>query len=468
MSRHDRAEALGLGKLPPQDLPTEESILGAIMLEADAFDEAFSILTADDFYSDSHKTIFKSFVEIKARNEPIDIRTTVHQLRRSGDLEVVGGAYFVSELTSRVNSSANILTHAAIVKECSIKRQIIAVGQTLIRDGYDHSINAFTLIDDADRAISSVYQDKGGITNISDDTYLLETIDEVSAAKKAKTENNVCGLESGIRSVDRFTGGWTKSDLIIIAGRPGMGKTALVISMIRHMAIFNSLPVAMFSLEMSTKQVLHRLLSQVASIPTEGFRNGDVSDQEFAMLMYKVPEMMGKNIFIDQTPGMSIAQMKSKAKILKKKHDIQVLFVDYIQLAEASDSHKGNREQAISEISRGLKQIAKDLDIPVIALSQLSRAVETRGGDKRPQLSDLRESGSIEQDADIVVFTYRPEYYGIKEDEYGNTTIGVAEMIFAKNRHGATGPEACRFIKKYANWIDKGDIMPVSQSPNLF
>jgi replicative DNA helicase len=447
-------DSLSLGYLPPQDVDTEKSILGAIMLERDAFDEACSIINADDFYVEGHGIIFKAFLAIRNNSGPIDTKTTIHQLRRTGDLEAVGGAFSISTLTTLVNSAANILTHSAIIKEHSIKRQIIQIGRTLTSKGYDDSINPFELLDEAGKLVSSVYEGKSDVINISDDTYILAAIDKVAEAKKSKKENSVIGVESGLKAVDRFTGGWHKTDLIIIAGRPGMGKTALVISMIRHMVIQNNVPIAFFSLEMSAEQIIHRLFSQVAQVGTEGFRNGDILDHEFTYLMNKMTDLMGKTILVDDTPGMSITEMKSKAKVLKKKYKIEILFVDYIQLAEASVANKGNREQAISEVSRGLKLIAKELQIPVIALSQLNRSVETRGGDKRPMLSDLRESGAIEQDADIVVFTYRPQYYGILEDEYGNSLRGTAELIFAKHRHGAIGPERCRFIEKFANWVD--------------
>lgn len=438
-----------LGKIPPQATDLEEAVLGALMLEREAVNEVIDILKPESFYKESHQKIFSAIHDLFQRSEPIDILTVTAELRKTGDLEMVGGAYYISFLTNRVASSANIQFHSRIISQKHILRELIRISSDTIREAYEESTDVFDLLDKAERDLFTVAQ--GNIRKEYDtmSDVIKQAIENIEAAKK--NVDGVSGVPSGFHALDRVTSGWQKSDMIIVAARPGMGKTAFVVSMARNIAVDFNLPVAIFSLEMSSIQLVNRLISSETGIKGEKIRKGNLEDHEFTQLHTRIKKLSTAPIYVDDTPSLSVFELRAKARRLKSKHDIQLIIVDYLQLMTAG-SDKGNREQEISTISRSIKTIAKELNIPIIALSQLSRAVETRGGDKKPMLSDLRESGAIEQDADIVSFIYRPEYYDLDQDEEGNSLLGIGQVIIAKHRNGALDTVSLKFVKDFAKF----------------
>ena len=442
-----------LGKLPPQAIDLEEAVLGALMLEKDALTAVIDILTPNSFYLDTHKEIYSAIVTLFNNSEPVDMRTVVSQLRKSGKLEFVGGSYYIAELTSKVSSAANIEYHARIVTEMAIKRELIRVASEIHQDAYEDTTDVFQLLDKTESALFEISEANIRKNYDSMTSLMAQAIHELEERKNHK--DGLTGIASGFTALDRVTSGWQKSDLVIIAARPAMGKTAFVVSALRNAAVDFNHAVAIFSLEMSSVQLVNRLISAEAQLESEKIKKGNLADYEWQQLIHKTNKLSSAPIFIDDTPALSILELRAKCRRLKAQHDVQLIVIDYLQLM-SGDSSKGggNREQEIASISRALKGIAKELDVPVIALSQLSRAVETRGGDKRPQLSDLRESGSIEQDADMVMFLYRPEYYGITEDENGMPTTGVGEVIIAKHRNGSVENVQLKFIGKYTKFTD--------------
>jgi replicative DNA helicase len=454
-----------MGKLPPQAIDLEEAVLGAMMLEKDAVNDVIDILQPDSFYKDAHQKIFATIKELFGKSEPIDILTVTSELRKRGELEVVGGAYYISKLTERVASSANIEFHARIISQKYIQRELIRVSSEIIKSAYDETSDVFDIMDRAEQALFEVAQ--GNIRkDFSDMTNLMrETIKQIETARTKS--DGLSGVPSGFTQLDRVTSGFQPSDLIILAARPGMGKTAFVLSLARNTAVDHNKPVAVFSLEMSAIQLVSRLISSESELPGEKLRKGNLENHEWEQLNSKIVNLAKAPIFIDDTPALSIFELRAKCRRLKAQHDIQMVIIDYLQLMTAGGDAKGNREQEISTISRNLKVIAKELKVPVIALSQLSRAVETRGGDKKPQLSDLRESGAIEQDADMVMFIYRPEYYGFTEDpETGANLAGTGQVIIAKNRHGSLETITLRFIAKLAKFADL-DVANYENFPSL-
>ena len=443
-----------LGKLPPQAIEIEEAILGALMLERDALTSVIEILRPESFYKDANRLIFEAIVQLFNNSDPVDIKTVVHQLRKNGQLEIIGGAYYVSELTTKVNSSANIEYHARIVAEQSIKRELIRISGEIQNDAYEDTIDVFRLLDKAEQSLFDVSEAHIRKNYDKMSSLLHEAIEQIAAKKDRK--DGLTGIPTGFSALDRVTSGWQPSDLVIIAARPGMGKTAFVVSAMRNAAVDFGKPVALFSLEMSSIQLVNRLICAEAELESEKIKKGDLADYEWEQLIHKTAKMSDAPIFIDDTPGLSILELRAKSRRLVAQHGVSLIIIDYLQLmtGDTSKSGGGNREQEIASISRALKGIAKELNVPVIALSQLSRAVETRGGDKRPQLSDLRESGSIEQDADMVMFLYRPEYYGITQDENGAPLNGVGEVIIAKHRNGQLKNVQLKFIGKFTKFED--------------
>ncbi|MGV3505366.1 MAG: replicative DNA helicase [Adhaeribacter sp.] len=450
------AMSSGVGKLPPQALELEEAVLGALMLEKDALTSVIDILKPKSFYKDAHQRIFSAILALFDKSEPIDILTVTQQLREQGELEMVGGPFYVMNLTTRINSAANIEFHARIITENSIKRDLISISSDILTRAYEDTTDVFELLDSTEKSLFEVSE--GNIRKNFDDMRSLmhQAIKELEEKKNQK--DGLTGVPSGFTALDRVTSGWQPSDLIILAARPAMGKTAFVVSAMRNAAVDFNKPVAIFSLEMSSLQLVNRLISAEAELEGEKLKKGNLADYEWAQLNHKISRLSEAPIYIDDTPGLSIRELRTKCRRLKAQHDIQMIIIDYLQLMSGNDGGgkggPGNREQEIASISRALKMLAKELSVPVIALSQLSRAVETRGGDKKPQLSDLRESGSIEQDADMVCFLYRPEYYGITEDEMGNPTQGVGEVIIAKHRNGSIGSVALKFIGKFTKFGD--------------
>ncbi len=444
------------GKLPPQAVPLEEAILGAIMLDKEALPVVMDILRAETFYNDGHKAIFKAMLRLFERSQPIDLLTVTEELKKGGELDVAGGPYYLVELTNRVASAANIEYHARIVSQKHIQRELIKVSTKVIHDAFEDTTDVFQLLDDAEQGLFSITQQNlsGSFESMGSLTsQALKQLEELSNKKEGLT-----GVPTGFVELDRLTSGWQASDLIIVAARPGMGKTSFILALARNAAMDFEKGVAIFSLEMSKIQLVQRLISMEAEIESKKLRGGRLEDYEWQQLNSCIEKMSETPIYIDDTPGINIFELRAKCRRLKKQHDIQLVVIDYLQLMSGGpDSKNGNREQEISQISRSLKGLAKELNVPVIALSQLSRAVETRGGAKRPMLSDLRESGAIEQDADIVSFIYRPEYYQILEDEEGQSLKGVAEVIVAKHRNGALDTLKLRFTDHFAKFSDLED-----------
>jgi replicative DNA helicase len=446
------------GKVPPQASDLEEAVLGALMIDKDALPAVLDILRAESFYSDAHQAIYKAVLELFRNSKPIDLLTVTEEMRKMGTIDLLtSGPYYLVELTSRVGSAANIEYHARIIAQKHIQREMIRVSTGIIREAYEDTTDVFDLMDKAEQSLFAITE-----TNLSRSFEGMNTL----ASKLLKQiellsqkEDGLTGVPTGFTELDRLTAGWQKSDLVIIAARPSMGKTAFTLSLARNAAMDFNKGVAFFSLEMSNLQLVQRLISMESEIPSSKLRNGQLEPHEWQQLHAAIERMSKAPIYIDDTPGINIFELRAKCRRLKAQHDIQLIMIDYLQLMSGgSDSSKGgNREQEISQISRALKGLAKELNVPVIALSQLSRAVETRGGSKKPQLSDLRESGAIEQDADIVGFIYRPEYYQIMEDENGNSTKGMADILINKHRNGALGEVRLRFIGEFSKFADPED-----------
>ncbi|MFP5470780.1 MAG: replicative DNA helicase [Bacteroidia bacterium] len=438
------------GKLPPQALDLEEAVLGALMLSKEPVNDVIDILKPEAFYKDTHQRIYAAIQELFASSEAIDILTVTNQLRKKGELDLIGGPYYISQLTNRVASTAHIETHARIIVQKYILRELIRISSDVIRDAFDDTTDVFDLLNQAESQLFSVAE--GNIRKQYDSmsSVIRQALEEIESAKN--NDGGLSGIPSGFTKLDKITAGWQRSDMVVIAARPGMGKTAFVLSMARNIAVDFKKPVAVFSLEMSSIQLVKRLIASEAEIESDKLRKGNLSEIEHHQLHEKIKRLAEAPIFIDDTPALSVFELRAKCRRLKQQHNIDLVIIDYLQLMKSANG--GNREQEISSISRSIKEIAKELNIPIIALSQLSRNVEQRGGDKRPQLSDLRESGAIEQDADQVMFIYRPEYYGLTEDEQGRPTNNIGEIIIAKNRHGSTDTVQLGFIGKYTKFIN--------------
>lgn len=427
------------GKLPPQALDLEEAVLGALMIDKKGVDEVIDILKPESFYKEANKHIFEAIFQLFTDSQPIDLLTVSAQLKKNAKLELVGGDYKLIELTQKVSSSAHIEFHSRIILQKYIQRELIKISSEIIEDSYDETVDVFDLLDKAESKLYEVTQG-----NIKRSAATAQSL-VIQAKKRIEEIANTKGLSwvaTGFDKLDKVTAGRQPSDLVIIAARPGMGKTAFVLSMARNMAVSNNIPVGLFSLEMSSVQLITRLISSETWLSSEKLRTGKLEKHEWEQLSSNVQALEKAPLYIDDTPSLSIFDLRAKARRLVSQHGIKILIVDYLQLMTVwwnTTKNHGNREQEISSISRNLKALAKELEIPVIALSQLSRAVETRGSSKRPLLSDLRESGAIEQDADIVSFIYRPEYYKIDEwdDDEQSPTAGQAEFIIAKHRNGA-------------------------------
>ena len=445
---------LVFGKIQPQAVQVEEVVLGALMLDKDAMSVVLDILTPDSFYKKAHGVIFEAMMRLFETSQPIDILTVHESLKKSGNLEMAGGVGFLVELTNKVASAANIEFHSRIIAQKHIQRELIRVSTSTITDAFEDTKDVFQLLDEAESNLFDITQ-----KNLNRSYSRLGDL-AVKAQKELETlsskEKGITGVPSGFTELDKYTNGFQKSDLIIVAARPGMGKTAFTLALAKNAALDFNRPVAFFSLEMSALQLTHRLMSMVAEIPGSKLRNAQMEDYEWQQLNHAVERFSEVPIFIDDTPAINIFELRAKCRRLKMQHDIQMVIIDYLQLMSAGpEAKRGNREQEISTISRALKTMAKELDVPVIALSQLSRAVETRGGNKRPQLSDLRDSGAIEQDADIVMFIYRPDYYEMQSDP--SIAKDMAEVNIAKHRNGALANVELRFIAQYAKFTDPGD-----------
>ncbi len=445
---HQRA-----GRVPPQAVDVEQSVLGAMLLEREAIPKAIEILRAESFYSAKHKKIFTAITQLFERSNPVDLITLTEELRRRSELEEIGGAYYLTELTTQVASAANVEYHSRIIAEKYLLRKLIETMTTLVGEAYDPGSDAFELLDMAEAEIfgisdSQLRRPASSITDV-----IKTTLQQLEAIHGR--EGGITGVPSGFSKLDEYTSGFQRSDLIIVAARPSMGKTAFALTCGRNAALHPQYPtgVAIFSLEMGAEQLAQRMLTSEARIDAQAARTGRMKDRDWQALARAAGRLSAAPIFIDDTPGLSVLELRAKCRRLKAEHDIGLVIVDYLQLMHATTTNRNaNREQEIAHISRSLKSLAKELNVPVIALSQLSRAVESRGGDKRPQLSDLRESGSIEQDADVVCFIYRAERYGITVDEHGNSTEGLADILIGKQRNGPIGTVQLAFVDQYARF----------------
>ncbi|MBN8675604.1 MAG: replicative DNA helicase [Chitinophagales bacterium] len=448
------------GKVPPQAKDLEEAVLGAIMLEKNAFDTVVEILKPECFYVEAHQRIYKAIQGLANKSQPIDILTVTEELRTREELEMVGGPYYVTKLTNAVVSSAHIEAHSRIILQKFIQRELIRISGEIIGDAYEDSTDVFDLLDDAESKLFEITNNHLRKDYNSIDTVLVNTIKRIEDLRQRNEE--VTGVPSGFTHLDRVTYGWQNTDLIILAARPAVGKTAFALNLARNAAMHATkpTPVALFSLEMSAGQLVQRILSAESEIWLEKIARGKMEEHEMKQLYARgIQRLAQAPLFIDDTPALNIFELRAKCRRLKNKHNIGMIIIDYLQLMSGTgENRNGNREQEISNISRNLKGLAKELNVPIIALSQLSRAVEQRGakeGSRVPQLSDLRESGAIEQDADMVMFLYRPEYYDVTTSAEGENIKGLTEVKIAKHRNGTLETvklKALLHIQKFTNW----------------
>lgn len=453
-----------LGKLPPQAIELEDSVLGALMIEKDAYASVSDLLRPESFYKDQNRMVFEAIRALAAKDQPIDMLSVAEKLKSLGNLDQAGGPVYLSELTRKVASTAHLFYHAQIVAQKATARELIQMAAQVEEAAYNETQDVEELMQIAESNIFEISQraQKRDVTQI--DPVIAEAFDRMK--KASKNEGNISGIPSGFKDLDKITSGWQKSDLVIIAARPAMGKTAFVLSMAKNIAVNYHKPVAMFSLEMSNVQLVNRLIMNVCEIEGDKIKNGRLTKQEWAQLEHKINELRGAPIYVDDTPSLSVFELRSKARKLVKEHHIELIIIDYLQLMNASGMNFGSREQEVSIISRNLKALAKELDIPIIALSQLNRGVEARTGvdGKKPQLSDLRESGAIEQDADMVCFIHRPEYYRLYNDEKtGKDLRGLGQIIVAKHRNGATDEIWLRFRSKLAKFQNEDETWDESE-----
>lgn len=439
-------------RVPPQNIEAEQSVLGAMLLEKEAIVKVEEILLPQDFYREAHKIIYKTILKLAEKNEAADLVTVTESLRREGKLEDIGGITYITYLANAVPTAANVIYHARIIEEKSLLRKLVSAATEIAGMGYEANDEISTILDTAEKKVMSIGQRRMG----QDFTPIKEVVHDAFGRieKLYETRGGITGLATGFKDFDRLTAGLQPSDLILLAARPSMGKTALALNMAQHIAVREKKAVAVFSLEMSKEQLVQRMLCAEAPIDSQRLRIGELEDNDWRKLVGAADRLSQSNIFIDDTPGITVMEMRAKARRLKREYDIQLLVIDYLQLMQGStsSSRNENRQQEISEISRSLKALARELDIPVVALSQLSRGVEARQI-KRPMLSDLRESGSLEQDADIVAFLYREDYYN-PETEKKNIT----EFIVAKHRNGPVDTVQLFFHKNFTRFQDLAKI----------
>lgn len=444
------------GKMPPNAVDFEKLVIGAFLIDKKALDYSIDLLAPAAFYDPRHQEIFSAILKLYEANHPVDLMTVIQELKKTERLGFAGGDHYLIDLSLAVSSSAHIEYHVRVILEKFILRSLINVSANVIDSSYKASTDVFELLDKAEQ---SFFEITNGTIKKGFDTANSLVKQAIETIKSLKDKEGLSGIPSGFSGVDRETGGWQNSDLIIIAARPAMGKTAFLLSMARNIAVEHKIPLALFSLEMASVQLITRMIASETGISSEKLRKGQMTDEEWQRLFSNVSELENAPLYIDETPALSVFDFRAKCRRLVMQHGVKIIMVDYLQLMTAnSGKGGGNREQEIATISRSLKAIAKELEVPVIALSQLSRSVETRPG-KRPQLSDLRESGAIEQDADIVSFIFRPEYYKITHwdnDEEGQetTTENQAELIIAKHRNGATADVRLAFHKNIAKFAD--------------
>lgn len=435
------------GRVPPQAVDVEMSVLGAMLLEKEAIARTLENLDESAFYKPGHQEIFKAIIGLFEKNEAADSITVAEELRRMGKLDSIGGVLYLSDLTMRVTSAANVEYHAKIVLEKALLRNLITASSEITSRAFNEQDDALDLLDEAENKIFQISEKRLKKTFVSMKDAVFSTMEMLESIHGK--HSGVTGVPSGFTALDSMTGGFQNSDMIIVAGRPSMGKTAFVLSVARNAAVDHGKPVGFFSLEMSSQQLVMRLICAEARVDAQSVRTGRLPDEQWRNLSTRIGKLYAAKIFIDDTPALTILELRAKARRLKAEHDVSMIVVDYLQLM-AGPKNAQSREQEISQISRSLKALAKELNIPVIALSQLNRAVET-SSDKRPMLANLRESGAIEQDADVVIFIHRPDKYGLTKDD-GSSAEGIAEIIIGKQRNGPTGEVELAFINQYARF----------------
>lgn len=448
-------ETVGLesGKKPPQAIDIEEAVLGALLLEPNSVADVLDILIPECFYKEANRKIFKAISALALQHAPIDIFTVAQELKKTDDLEEIGGPYYLSQLSMKIGAAAHLEYHTKVLVQKYIQRELISISYEVQRDSFDDSIPVDDLLDSTQQKIFNLADRNMKRETQSVQDVLSEAITELESIQDR--EDGLSGVPSGYTGIDSITYGWQPSDLIIIAARPAMGKTAFVLTMARNMTVDHKVPVAVFSLEMSAVQLVKRLMTSETGLSSDKIRGGKkLEPYEWEQLNVRLNQLSQAPLYIDDTPSLSIYEFRSKARRLVASAGVKLIIIDYLQLMAGPPELKGMREQEVSAISRSLKSIAKELNIPIIALSQLSRAVETRGGAKKPQLSDLRESGAIEQDADIVMFIHRPDYYGMAEDP---SQVGLTDIIIAKHRNGATAEVPMRFRASEVRFVDEND-----------
>ncbi len=454
------------GKVPPQAKDLEEAVLGAVMLERHAFDVVVEILKPECFYVEANQRIFRSMQGLQQKNSPIDMLTVVEELKFREELDMVGGPYYVTKLTNAVVSSANIETHARIILQKFIQRELIRISGEIIGDAYEDSTDVFDLLDDAEGKLFEITNNHLRKDYSSIDTVLVKTIQRIEELRTRQDE--ITGVPTGFSQLDHITYGWQPSDLIVLAARPSVGKTAFALNLARNAALHPTKPtvVGFFSLEMSAGQLVQRILSAESEIWLEKIARGRLEDHEMKQLYKKgIERLASAPIHIDDSAALNIFELRAKCRRLKNKHNVGLIIIDYLQLMSgAGENRNSNREQEISRISRDLKSLAKELNIPILALSQLSREVEKRKeGNKMPQLSDLRESGAIEQDADLVMFLYRPEYYDVTTNEMGESNKGETHVRLAKHRNGQLDTITLKALLHIQKFVEKdGDDFDLS------
>ncbi|KPK99560.1 MAG: replicative DNA helicase [candidate division Zixibacteria bacterium SM23_73_3] len=447
----ERKHSSQSGRVPPQAIEVEQAVLGAMLLEKEAIGRALEIIDKDCFYRDDHQKIFDVLVDLYDKNQPVDIITVSEELTSRKQLDELGGRMYLLELTEKIATTANIEYHCNIVLEKSTLRKLINTSAQIVSQCYDSAQDVDDLLDRAEQGIFSISEKriKEGFVPLGD--LLPHTFEEIEGYQKKG--GLITGIPTGFFELDYLTGGLQKSDLIVVASRPSMGKTSLCLTIAESVAIDAKIPVGIFSLEMSKNQVVQRMLCSRARFSTHKMRTGKIRDEDYSNLAMAVGPLAEAKIFVDDTPSIGILQLRAKSRRLKAQHDVGLIIVDYLQLMQGPRSAE-SRQQEISTISRSLKGLAKELDVPVIAVSQLSRKVEDRGGEKRPMLADLRESGAIEQDADVVMFIYRPELYKIEKFRDETPTLGLAEIMLEKHRNGPTGDLRLTFLKDCARFAN--------------
>lgn len=441
------------GTKVPQAIDIEQAVLGAMMLDPDVVIETMGSLSDECFYDSHNRLVFKAISNLNNANKSIDLLTVAEQLKANGDFDEVGGSSFLADLTSKIGAAAHVDYYVGVLVDKYIQRKLIGISIDTLKNSYDDSQPVDELLNTTQQKLFELAE-----RNMSRDT---QKISKIIAEKRddleelqTKPEGHT-GISSGFAALDRVTYGWHKSDLVIVAARPSMGKTAFVLTMARNMAVDFNIPVAFFSLEQSPKQLIERLMIAETGIDADKIKGGrKMTNSDWIQLDEKINRLEQSPLYIDDTPALSISDFRAKARKLVQSKGVRVIIIDYLQLMTGSRELKGNREQEVAEISRSLKAVAKELDVPVIALAQLSRAAETQGGSKKPQLTHLRESGAIEQDADLVLFIHRPEYYGIEDNQLPQ---GYAEIIIAKHRNGPTEDVPMKFIKGQMKFTDLND-----------